>query len=89
MILDYLKGALSKNLPTMIVLAIVWYNLHTQINEITTSNAVSSVVVESIKKDVNNVDQLAKSNLVRIGQLEKKISSHMGEAYLREEEEDN
>lgn len=88
-ILDYLKGALSKNFPTMVVLAIVWYNLHTQINEITTSNAVRTVVIDDIWKDIDDLEAITKSTVTRLSTLEQKVSFHMGEAYLRDEEEDN
>ena len=71
----------------MIVLAIVWYNLHMQINEITTGNAVRSVVIEVIGKNINDIETMTKNNSARLSQLERKVSAHMGEAYLREEEE--
>ena len=84
---ELLKESFTKNLPNTILIILVFATLNSKLNKLLINEGISNTKVERLEKDVNEVKEDNRIILIRLRSLERAFSGHIGDAYIRDEED--
>jgi hypothetical protein len=81
---NLLKESFTKSLPNTILIILVFLSLNNKLNRLLIVEGIQEVKIKQLEENIKSVDK-NKNKLIK---LEASLSAHLGEAYIREEEDE-